>query len=511
MSLPDSAPRLSSSGLIGLVAVVAVFYLTTLRDGHAASDFFVLVQHTLNLVEGRAYTAPRLVPHPGGVLPPMSAQPGFPALLAPVVLLFGLNLTVLKALMALSFAVALLAFGLLARRDLSAPFAALAVVGAGLLPVFWAMKDTVGPGLPFLALACLCLLAADRLARPAPPRLRWGLYAALGVGLYAALELRSVGVVLPASLLAYDVLRRRLWPSAFSLVPVAIAGTGLILRRLLFPIETNSDYLTAFILRGDLSTFLVGMAERAYRYLHGSTVNLLFENGYVPGLRYLVGGLVLGLALVGFVWHVRRRFSIVDVFVVLYLAAVVVYPFQLARYLVPVHLFLFFYCAAGLEQVHARVGRGRPVVVAAALGLVLLSTYAANYTTRPFRQVPNDLLSPACREAYAFVARETPADAVVVHREPHVLALYGERTSRMPRPPGFWVEGDIRRLGSEEAAARFAHFEQVGASYALLGPLEAGRPAADARALWHLVRDYEERFERVFDNGTMELYRILPE
>lgn len=77
-----------------LIAIVGVFYIATIREGHDwGDDFSIYIQHAKNIAEGAAYDHIRYILNPYFPLySPKAYPPIFPLLLLPIYFSYGVSL-----------------------------------------------------------------------------------------------------------------------------------------------------------------------------------------------------------------------------------------------------------------------------------------------------------------------------------------------------------------------------------------------------------------------------------
>ena len=92
-----------------VIVAMVIFYSVTIREGHNWNgDFAQFVHHAKNISEGNSYQEIHYIINPYNWLSPINYSPVFPALLAPIYFLFGLNLTAMKLMMIAFFATSLI-------------------------------------------------------------------------------------------------------------------------------------------------------------------------------------------------------------------------------------------------------------------------------------------------------------------------------------------------------------------------------------------------------------------
>lgn len=481
--------RLAGS-LLGMlsVAIVAVFYLTTIRDGHEwGDDFSHYILHAENLASGAPYATTRYLYNADNpTIGPLQYPPGFPVVLAPIVRTFGLELRPMKIEVVVFFIAALLGIYRLL-LSLMPPVASAAVVlVVGLNPYFWDFKDQVVSDLPFLFFffaSLLCLTRSDEMERSERSRLALSLVA--GVVMYAAYATRTVGIVLLPSLLVCDLVRHR-WLTKGSVVAGATFVVLVGLQRVVLAGETGyADLVTIS------ATTIAANAVSYLRWLAD-----MWENGYVDAARRLLFAVSLGLATLGYMslWK-QPKATLLLVTPLIYLAVIVIWPVaQDTRFLIPIIPIYVACCVAGalvLDPVFAaRVGMRR--VALSVFLIVVGATYIARYSTMPFGRLHDGIGKAESRELFDFVKTSVPRDQVIVFSRPRALALFGERTVTPPS----------RAAGG----CRLWHYiRSVGATYVVTGPGEAND---EAKHLAGFVRDFSSNLREVLRNADVAVYHV---
>src|SRR5271165_3172400 len=135
-----------------LLAGIACFHFATLTNGHGwGDDFAQYIMHAKNIVEHKPYAQTgyvynRLAPSVG----PRSYPPGFPVLLATVYAVKGMDWLALKSVSVVCMLLALAAIAALFWNELSTLSMAALLLGVGLNPVLWTMKEQILSDLTFM-------------------------------------------------------------------------------------------------------------------------------------------------------------------------------------------------------------------------------------------------------------------------------------------------------------------------------------------------------------------------
>lgn len=484
------------AGIVGLLVAVGLVLVMAHRQGHVwGGDFAQYVAHARNLVEGLPYAETGyLYNRAAPVIGPPTYPPGLPVLLAPLYAAFGLSLEPMKWLMAASFMVFLVALLAAFRRDL--PYGQLLALGAivGLNHFFVTETNIITSDLPFLAFLYLTMLLVKEAYAPGrSDKAQWILLLAAGLTIYFSYATRSLGLLLAPSLLLHDLfVSRRLTLKVIASLAVVVLLAGLQS----WFLHSDRHYLDQF------GPGVLVLLENAVNY--GTRWAAFWHNGYSKALSGALFLFFTALTLLGFVDNTRKRTSICEIFFVLYLGVVFVWPsYQAERYLYPIFPLAVFYAFRGLNHPwilsRQRLHRGL-------IGLLLVVvplTYIARYTTLEFGPQTEGVAKAESIELFEFIRTETPPDAVVIFVKPRVMALYTRRPSSMyQRPP--------------KDSELWSYLVHIGADYLVVAENdEAFKYYAEPEVLEYL-RDFASRnaasLERVFANTDFTVYRIeLPD
>ena len=474
---------------IAVLACVAVFQITTIREGHGwGDDFAQYVLHARNLATGQPYAPTGYLVNPEAIaVGPAAYPPATGILLTPIYARYGLEFRPMKTAMALLIVVALAGVHLVFHRRLSRADGALLLAAIGFNPVLWRSKDAVGSDLLFLALCFLTLAGAQALARYAGPVAnRAALGVPLGLGIYAATATRSIGVVLVGAVLLDGLLRRRAAALVAPGVAAILAVALMAVQRAWLPIE--GVYAQWF-----QDTFSMG-APLAYARQYLGELRGFVENEYsLPGATGVFFALA-GLAAIGAWTSLRRGIGVVECFLVLYAGMILLFP-PVQRYLLPILPALFFYAFKGAAVIGSRMagaGRRAPTAV---LTVLLAATYAGAYSRASFGPVEDGATQPQFAALCAFIRTNTdPADRFIF-RKPRALALFADRATAPFAP-------------ETDAAALDRLIAAVGARYLVTANLRHPEFEMEQTTVMPLVAARPDRFTAVFANERFTLYRI---
>jgi hypothetical protein len=384
------------AALAGLTAL----YLLLLRTDYPVTgggDFALYLAHARAIATFQPYNATFFVFNPdNAIMSPAAYPPGLPILLAPIVALFGLDLSAIRLVMLASLLLTLWLLHRLALPTLGPRWSAVLVLAAGLSPAILMRRDAIGSDMPFAAWCLLALLAAR--GRPI----------LLAFSVAMAVLTRSIGVVLVAAIALDLVFRgpRRL------LAPL-ITGTAIALAVTVWLRVDNATYAGYFD-RLSLSG-LIG-AVQAYAFAIVELFGLSF--GRLANWPVLLA--LMALIAAGLVIRFRRIPDAVAWFVLLYAAALIVYPVHMepTRYALPILPLLLL---LALEATSSLVRRPELVLVVLAL---LYVPFYAQHDARAKAPLTAD--SPAFTALVARI-RQTPPDTLFLARNPRIHALFASR------------------------------------------------------------------------------------
>lgn len=484
--------------LPALLVLILAFHLATLRPGHYwdNGDTTMYVMEAQNIAEGQPYSQTKYIQNPYYFLAPQSYPPGFPLLLAPVVALFGVNVTAMKTLIVVFLVASLGVLTALFRRDLSQPalYALIAIIG--LHPLLWEYKELILSDIPFLFFVCISLLLYQRSQerqRSEASWVGWAVVAGLCTG-YALLT-RTLGLALPLSFLGYDLIRRRrLSPTL--LVVFGVCGA-------LYGVFTYATALAAPPAEVEVATGgYAGLVEQDVTskvgvMLHRVPLRLreyaAFAASFLDDGRFTVvsrGVFVLAtiLAGLGYGWRLLRRFSVIEVFCVVYAVALLPWSFIWLRYLYPLLPFYFFYVFVGFQQVQPYLGRWKRAAAVAGL-LAVAVLLASKYTTFDYGAATAGIGSPASEAFFARVRAQTDPQDVFVTQHVRAFVFFTDRRASALQPTG-------------DDRAMLQYMRSIGATYMVTGPRGKGLRTK------HLLERRPSWFAPVFGNDVYQLYRI---
>jgi len=480
-------PRRRFLLLLGVITAAA----TLIRVPHIGTapdwiegDYAQYVMHARNLVEGRAFEATGYIYNPSyPSLAPRAYPPGYPVLLAPVVATFGGDIVPMRLLTLAFFAGCLVLAGLLFRAQLPGSFALIGVALVGFNPEVQRLALKVTSDIPFLFFLLLGLIALE--ARS--PKESVGRSLLLGTLLFVPFSIRTIGVLLPVALVLSSLWRTRRVDRA------AVISLGCF-AALVLAVGAWTAGSASYVdqLKPSVATFFSNMV----------TYSRDFSNFWDPGMGHVAAAewlrkvftmLAMAVITVGLWSRVRPGPTTKEVFVVSYVALVLVWPsYQGVRFLVPVFPLACMYLLLGARALAERtrsVAAGR---AALAFATIVPLAFCATSFVSPAEGPEHLAVNDAPSETLFSFLRETPDDAVLVFTKPRVLSLMTGRRAVANHQPA--ADADL-----------LEYLGEVGATFVILGPEELGRRAY----LEGFIRRNAAVFDSVYANERFTVFRVL--
>jgi hypothetical protein len=476
--------------VLPVVLSIGLFYLLTIRQGHAwGDDFSMYIHHAKNLAEGVPYGQTGYIYNPylhlytsyRVQIGPQTYPPVVPLLLTPIYYLWGLNLNAFKVGLILTFILALVVIARAFKNYLSPPWLAALIFILGFNPFFWQFKDNIVSDLPFLLFIYLGLFLIHRAyeSREARGKLD-ALLVALSI--YLAYGTRSIGLLLIPCLLIYDFINYRK-VTAFAVQVVCFAGVFILLQNLL--LHSDSSYADHLGLDIGIVTHHIKGYPRA--------LSEFWLNGYSKTLRFGLFAFMSIFAAIGYFSSLRRRISCYEIFFAIYLGAILVLPiYDGIRFLLPVIPLYLLYALVGMKGIFRGRERAGGLVFAALMAAIVI-TYFGQYRKQEFGPIREGIIKSEAQQFFEYVKGKTGENDTFVFRKPRALALFtGRNASSWHQPADDQVLWD--------------YFRKINAAFLVLGPV--GIEPEDQEYLSRFIGRNGDRLEKVYFNMDFEVYRI---
>ncbi|GAB4419985.1 MAG: hypothetical protein Kow002_08050 [Anaerolineales bacterium] len=413
--------------LLVILSLAALLGAAMLTRGHVwPDDFAAYIMQARSIVTG---DMPGFIVHntitiksSSSQLGPIAYPWGFPLLLAPVYRILGISPLGFKLVGLAFFLAFLIVFYLLLRRRFSPTIGLLTVSLFAFNLTLLRFLDYILSDIPFLFACTLTVLLIDKYATEQVRGLRFPIL--IGLALFAGFFLRTPGILLLFTFLAYQIWRvfldRALTKSLAldALVAVLVFGLLWLISSVIFPGGQDS-YFSHFEEYGFGAESVLRNAKGYFLVL-----GTFFEG--LPGYQ-IIFWVFVGLALLGAAVRLKADMLFLLAGLPFYVTNALWPEWQGLRFMFPALPFFVYFAVQGLQ---ALAGRKHVLVYTALVvlitGLLLSSSGAAWANLRNGRQI-NGPFDPYSLALYAFLEDETPPESVIVFFRPRALRLMVDR------------------------------------------------------------------------------------
>ncbi len=414
-----------------ILLVSAILGSSLFTNGHLWGDDFasyimqaksIVNGDMQNFVEHNAYT----IRQSSSQIGPIAYPWGYPLLLTPAYILFGISPIGLKLPSLLTYLGFLLVFFFLVRRRFTLTESLLAVSLFAFNPGLLSFLDNILSDMPFLFCSTLSILLADIYVHEKQKTHRLALAAGTGASIFVAFFIRTQGLILLGSVLLFQGFRflkereQRKNITFETTLIIAIFGALWGISTMFFP-DGQSSYLAIYAGFG-MDTFINNIS------FYSQIFNQFFA--MVPGgtLFFLV---FVVFCFIGLVTQFRDDLLFI-LYSVLYLLVVWSWPERQGyRFLFPMLPFFVYFAMQGIKVMIHKVGKKqRPALQKGANLYLLLIVILFAYNTgasaygnlRNGREI-NGPFDPYSLEMYDFIREQTPPESVIVFFKPRALRL----------------------------------------------------------------------------------------
>jgi hypothetical protein len=197
------------------------------------------------------------------------------------------------------------------------------------------------------------------------------------------------------------------------------------------------------------------------------------------------------LAIVGFLARVIRGITFFEIFLVIYVGVVIVWPsFERLRLLIPVIPLYIFYALLGIKESCSQEKKIERVFLIVIMAGIFVS-YAAKYTKMDYSPIREGIYKKESCELFNYIKENTGERDVFIFEKPRVLALFtGRRASAYHRPK------DDKDLWN--------YLYEINAGYVIVNEVFH----SDEEFLGRLVERHKDRFREVYSNLDFKVYKI---
>jgi hypothetical protein len=460
---------------------IAAFYTLTLRRGNFwADDYALYIHHAKNIVEGRPYADTGYVYNPDVAdYSPRAYPPVFPLLLAPVYRVFGFNFLAMKFEVVIFFLLTLVVLSFYWSGDLRRPSLIALLLILGLSPIFWGFKDSIVADIPFLFF--FYLVAWVTQSAPRNTSTWWAWAAVNGFLLYLCAGTRTIGLTLIPGFLLYELLCRKL--TRFTAVSLVAFSAFLLVQRRLFG---SGEQSYADQLHPTLST----VVSNAKLYSHDFM--MLWTRSLGLGFCVALFLITTVVACYGFAIHLKHGLRALDVFLVPYLAMVLLWPApQGIRFLLPVIPYYAYLMLLGLQGLPRFLPVHWTKVATATLLLLIATSYAAAFSHAAYGTIRQTDGRASFNDLCRFIENHTSPQDVFIFRRSRALSLFTSRPAATYDP----------RHDNHLAT----YLANIHANYIVSSPIFD----EDRTILTPFIHSHPNQLTEVYENPDFHVYRVL--
>ncbi|MGV6816684.1 MAG: hypothetical protein ACWA44_05365 [Thiotrichales bacterium] len=418
------------------IALFLALSLSSTQRWDGDGELYIL--NALNILSQETYSETNYKVNLDSAIHPAAYPPGLPLILAPVIDVFGISYPAIKLSLVICYIVMLTIVMKITEPFLETPWRLFILVALGLNPFIFGFKNYVFSEFPFMVFVYLALYTFDRMkisleSNAAFPRsFLWA--SVSGLSIAAAYETRSIGIVLFATVGSYTLFylpRFRLY--GFSVLLIGLASAVLITR--LFPADVGT-YASYFEFESiqDVVKIAYSIAHAGWSYL-GALADLLGRSSYPithwrNTLITIVAFAVIALAVVGFLIRLHKEITIYEIFAMIFMATLFVYPIYIEpqRYILPVFPLFIIYAVVAVTHAprwYREFFRYRGVALVAAFVLL----YSSQYFLGPRKPPVPSVDGQEAMTLYDQIKLRVAPDEVVFCTKPTIIALHAERPS----------------------------------------------------------------------------------
>jgi hypothetical protein len=500
------------------LAVIFVVLLVTESPGQDwGGDFSQYIYHAISMIDGLPYTDARYIYNGFAYVAPPAYPPLFPLLLAPMYAVFGIDWLAFKSVVIASFCLALVLLVSLREWRVSRAYRFALIIIIAFNPLFWGFKSDILSDFSFMMVCMLTLFVlygryvkeADRYVDN--KRKKWVFAFVMGLFLYLPYATREIGIVFVPAVLCFELFHYRkitIVTCIAVLVFAVLAGVqsvGLkspegaaerdqriaelaVEREKIKPPAGHADFISV-----DVSS-IIAQGERYLAELRSFWPEN--ENGFASAAGWIAFSIVLLFALAGYVKAVINGPGILEIFIVGYIAILVLFSgFQGLRYFVPIIPFFLLYAFKMHEELLLTKYRNIMIAVAALFVSTTAFVYASNYDTY-FNKQNRGITTPEAIAFFEYVENSTPEDAVFIFSKPRVLSLLTRRDAS-DWPGKNW----LKKSGPDFMVK---YMNAIGADYLVcsnIGWDRLGYPLESACLP-------EGKFEMAYSNDNFQVYKL---
>lgn len=418
-----------------------VLFFVNIRNSHDwGDDFAQYIHQAKNIIEGisQKNTGYLFNDHFPLYAPPAFTI-GFPLLLSPVYYFFGNNLLAFSYYVSFFMMMSVLFTYILLSRYMKPYYAFLISLALLYNPLLLNFKMEIVSEFPFTAFLLLCALFYHNKIT------HWRQIILPGLLAGFLISIRTVGATFIIAIFIHEVFlffkssdlsRKKKFFLSGVMLPLIAVAFYYLLNYLLFNLPHD-----AFKAPADIFTFThihdtILFNLNYYMDIWQDPLDTDLENKYVF-ISTLGKSILLGGVAWGFLIRIKNKFSFHEIFVLVYMLVLLVYPYAHSgfRFLIPVAPFLMLYLYESLKVICNKIEMRKTVFTSCiALSVILLYKYDWEKISNSQSFIPEGPQRPYAQEIFTFIMDTTKQKDRILFTKPRALSLYTGRESFVNNP-----------------------------------------------------------------------------
>lgn len=472
---------------IFLLVLLIPLLFTNIKSSHDwGDDFAQYIHQAKNINDGISQNETGYVFNKDAFIGPKAYPTGFPLLLAPVVYYYGVNYEAINVYLSVFLLLSCFIGYVLLRTYFSAATAMIVTLIIAYNPVTLNFKTEILSDIPFLFFSLLTVLLVLK-------KESTGLSILIGCLLGFCFHIRSITLVLLLSIVIYRIItlfkENRLTLSSFKFTLFTLISFCIVFLLINNAWPTESSYPRLFETE---EPFLKAINHLSYQ---NEEFHRFFRN--YESKDYFIILCMAASSLTCFTWlgffHQLKhnRFGFFNIYIVLYVMALVVYAYSDTgiRFLFPVMFILFYYAIIGFKNALKEIIRNTfwlPYII----GFCVLFSYSESWQHISGHE--KDILegpeSTEAAEMFAYIKKNIPENSIIAFDKPRALSLYTRRSGVCLK-----YENTMEELRTQ--------LDQFKASYFITHTLLTSQINRS------LAQDSALKLQLVFENTTSKIYK----
>ncbi len=418
--------------LLFLMLLCTPLLWLAVKDNHDWSDDgegYIL--QTKNICEGKPKSATGYVYNPRYIFmgPPVYTV-GFPLLLTPVHKFFGLNIYAYMLTMSVLLIFFISTLFIFLSSRMKSLYAFLFCVMLAYNPATLGMKAEIMCDILSALFLLLSIICYERWKEKSS--LFYPLLLALING--ALLSIKGTGVVMSAALigmLLISFFQQRSMLKSFVLrnTLLMIGGGGavyfLLNRLLLPPVDGGVSFFISIVKIAFTADTISGNLDNC---INQFLYFFIPEMEKWTGVAKLTAVVLLSFTACGFVLKTRKQVGLSDIVFVLYGFLLLLYPYQSGlRFIFPLMPFAFYYIYLTAHELATNFKHKQLIAICIASIILLQYRTIIERVMDTNTPIANGPQRPSAQEAFEYIKKHTPKNALFDFRRPRAMALYAER------------------------------------------------------------------------------------